>query len=99
MKNIMLINAKHPEEKRVAIVEDGLLQELEVEYSGKKQTKGNVYKGVITKIQPSINALFIDFGEGKNGFLSFSEVNPSCYGRDALLRVNQREQSQLLKIA
>ncbi len=85
MKNIMLINAKHPEEKRVAIVEDGLLQELEVEYSGKKQTKGNIYKGVITKIQPSIHALFIDFGEGKNGFLSFSEINPSCYGRDAFV--------------
>lgn len=82
MKNIMLINAKHPEEKRVAIVEDGLLQELEVEYSGKKQTKGNVYKGIITKIQPSIHALFIDFGEGKNGFLSFSEVHPACYGKD-----------------
>jgi len=82
MKNIMLINAKHSEEKRVAIVEDGLLQELEVEYSGKKQTKGNIYKGVITKIQPSIHALFIDFGEGKNGFLPFTEVHPSCYGRD-----------------
>ncbi|MDT8317935.1 MAG: Rne/Rng family ribonuclease [bacterium] len=85
MKNIMLINAKHSEEKRVAIVEDGLLQELEVEYSGKKQTKGNIYKGVITKIQPSIHALFIDFGEGKNGFLSFTEVHPSCYGRDTYI--------------
>ncbi len=81
----MLINAKHPEEKRVAIVEDGLLQELEVEYSGKKQTKGNIYKGVITKVQPSIHALFIDFGEGKNGFLSFTEVHPSCYGRDTYI--------------
>lgn len=85
MKNIMLINAKHSEEKRVAIVEDGLLQELEVEYSGKKQTKGNIYKGVITKVQPSIHALFIDFGEGKNGFLSFTEVHPSCYGRDTYI--------------
>lgn len=83
MKSVMLINAKHHEETRVAIVEDEVLQELEVEYSSREQLKGNVYKGIITKIQPSIHAIFVDFGGNKHGFLPFSEVHPSIYGRDA----------------
>lgn len=82
MKSNMLINALHPEECRVAIVEDGVLQELEIEYPSRRQTKGNIYKGVVTRIEPSIHALFVDFGEKKHGFLPFSEVHPSCYGRD-----------------
>ena len=82
MKSVMLINAKHHEETRVAIVEDEVLQELEVEYSSREQLKGNVYRGVITKIQPSIHAIFVDFGGNKHGFLPFSEVHPSLYGRD-----------------
>ncbi|MDH3976058.1 MAG: Rne/Rng family ribonuclease [Deltaproteobacteria bacterium] len=83
MKSAMLINAKHHEETRVAIVEEEVLQELEVEYSSKELLKGNVYKGVITKIQPSIHAIFVDFGGSKHGFLPFSEVHPSLYGRDS----------------
>lgn len=82
MKSKMLINAVHPEECRVAIVEEGVLQELEVEYSGREQTRGNIYKGVIARVEPSVHALFVDFGGNRQGFLSFSEVRPSLYGRD-----------------
>ena len=79
MTSKMLMNTIHPEESRVALIEDGVLQELEVEYSGRKQYKGNIYKGVITRIEPSIHALFVDYGENKHGFLSYSEIHPSYY--------------------
>lgn len=82
MTGKMLINARHSEEMRVAIMEEGILQELEVEYSGREEIKGNVYKGVVSKMQPSIHALFVDFGGNKHGFLPFTEVHPVCYGRD-----------------
>ncbi|MBE9537028.1 MAG: ribonuclease E/G [Proteobacteria bacterium] len=82
MTSKMLINARHSEEMRVAILEDGILQELEVEYSGREEIKGNVYKGLVSKMQPSIHALFVDFGGNKHGFLPFTEVHPVCYGRD-----------------
>ena len=82
MKSTMLINAAHPEEHRMALLEEGVLQELEVEYSGRKQIKGNIYKGVVTRVDPSIHALFVDYGGSKFGFLSFNEVHPSYYGKD-----------------
>ena len=82
MNSKMLINARQSEEMRVAILEDGILQELEVEYSGREQIKGNVYKAKISKMQPSIHALFVDYGGNKHGFLPFTEVHPVCYGRD-----------------
>ncbi|MBE9503667.1 MAG: Rne/Rng family ribonuclease [Proteobacteria bacterium] len=81
MQSKMLINAIHPEESRVAILEGGVLQELEVEFSGKGDAKGNVYKGKVAMIQPSIHALFIDYGGNKHGFLPFPEIHPSLYGR------------------
>lgn len=79
MTSKMLMNTIHPEESRVALIEDGVLQELEVEYSGKQLSKGNIYKGIITRIEPSIHALFVDYGGDKHGFLSYSEVHPSYY--------------------
>ena len=85
MQSIMLINARHPEESRVAVVENGVLQNLEVEYAGRGQTKGNVYKGIVARIEPSIHAVFVDYGGGKHGFLPFSEIHPSCYGRDTFV--------------
>ena len=81
MQSKMLINAIHQEESRVAILEEGVLQELEVEFSGKGETKGNVYLGKVAMIQPSIHALFINYGGNRHGFLPFPEVHPSCYGR------------------
>ena len=63
-----------PRRRRVAIVSNSTLQDFQVETTEKGLTRGNVYRGVITNIQPSLNAAFVDFGEGKHGFLPFHDV-------------------------
>lgn len=72
----MLINVMHPEEARVAIVHDGRLMELNIEISGKEQTKGNIYKGVVVRVEPGLQAAFVDIGRGKPGFLQMGELHP-----------------------
>ncbi len=74
MKQEMLINVSQPEECRIAIVEDGVLEELYVERSGQDSYVGNIYKGVVVNLEPSIQAAFVDFGVGRNGFLHISDV-------------------------
>ncbi len=78
MKKI-LINATCPEEKRVAIVENDTLIDFYVEVFSKELLKGNIYKGVITRIEPGIQAAFVDFGQKKAGFLQMKEVMPECF--------------------
>jgi ribonuclease E len=75
----MLINVMHPEEARVAIVHDGRLMELNVEISGKEQTKGNIYKGVVLRVEPGLQAAFIDIGRAKPGFLQIGELHPDFW--------------------
>src|SRR5437868_10773784 len=79
MKKEMLINVLQPEECRIAIVEDGLLEELYVERASQESYVGNIYKGRIVNIEPSIQAAFVDFGIGRNGFLHVSDVDPVYY--------------------
>jgi len=79
MKNEMLINVSQPEECRIAIVEDGVLEELYIERSSQDNYVGNVYKGVVVNLEPTIQAAFIDFGVGRNGFLHISDVEPQYY--------------------
>src|SRR5262245_10292566 len=79
MKKEMLINVLQPEECRIAIVEDGVLEELYVERTSQEKLVGNIYKGRIVNIEPSIQAAFIDFGVGRNGFLHVSDVEPQYY--------------------
>jgi ribonuclease E len=79
MKREMLINVLQPEECRIAILEDGLLEELYVERTGHESYVGNIYKGRIVNIEPSIQAAFIDFGVGRNGFLHVSDVEQAYY--------------------
>src|ERR1700731_4253005 len=79
MKKEMLINVLQPEEIRIAIVEDGLLEELYVERTSHESYVGNIYKGRIVNIEPSIQAAFVDFGVGRNGFLHVSDVEPTYY--------------------
>jgi len=79
MKKEMLINVLQPEECRIAIVEDGILEELYVERSSQESYVGNIYKGRIVNIEPSIQAAFVDFGIGRNGFLHVSDVDPAYY--------------------
>ncbi len=79
MKQEMLINVAQPEECRIAIVEDGALEELYVERTGQDNYVGNIYKGVIVNLEPSIQAAFVDFGVGRNGFLHVSDVEPQYF--------------------
>jgi len=79
MKKEMLINVLQPEESRIAIVEDGVLEELYVERSSAENYVGNIYKGRIVNIEPSIQAAFVDFGVGRNGFLHVSDVEYQYY--------------------
>jgi ribonuclease E len=79
MKQEMLINVAQPEECRIAIVEDGLLEELYVERSSQDNYVGNIYKGRIVNLEPSIQAAFVDFGVGRNGFLHISDVESQYF--------------------
>src|SRR5438045_131285 len=79
MKKEMLINVLQPEECRIAIVENGMLEELYIERTSQESYVGNIYKGRIVNIEPSIQAAFVDFGIGRNGFLHVSDVDPAYY--------------------
>src|SRR5437588_5006430 len=79
MKKEMLINVLQPEECRIAIVEDGVLEELYVERTSHESYVGNIYKGRIVNMEPSIQAACVDFGVGRNGFLHVSDVEPAYY--------------------
>jgi len=79
MKQEMLINVAQTEECRIAIVEDGVLEELYVERSSQDNYVGNIYKGRVVNLEPSIQAAFVDFGVGRNGFLHISDVEPQYF--------------------
>ena len=79
MKKEMLINVSQPEECRIAIIEDGVLEELYVERASQDNLVGNIYKGRIVNLEPSIQAAFVDFGVGRNGFLHISDVEPQYF--------------------
>ncbi len=79
MKKEMLINVSQPEECRIAILEDGVLEELYTERASQNNFAGNIYKGKIVNLEPSIQAAFVDFGVGRNGFLHISDVEPQYF--------------------
>ncbi len=70
----MLFNATHQEELRVAIVDGQKLIDLDIEYAGREQRKGNIYKAVITRVEPALEAAFVDYGMDRHGFLPFKEI-------------------------
>jgi len=78
MKQEMIVNCRQSEECRIAVLEDGILEELYVERTSQNNFVGNIYKGVVVNVEKSIQAVFIDFGVGRNGFLHISDVEP-CY--------------------
>ncbi len=79
MKKEMLINISQAEECRIAILEDGQLEELFTERASQDHWANNIYKGKIVNIEPSIQAAFVDFGVGRNGFLHISDVEPQYF--------------------
>jgi len=86
----MLIDARHPEETRVAVAKGNRIEEFDFESSEHKQLKGNIYLAKVTRVEPSLQAAFVDYGGNRHGFLAFSEIHPDYYqipkaDRDALL--------------
>src|SRR5215831_14890706 len=79
----MLFNATQAEEPRVAIVDGQKLIDLDIESASKEQRKGNIYKGVITRVEPSLEAAFVDYGTERHGFLPFKEISRSYFKADA----------------
>jgi ribonuclease E len=75
----MLIDAAHPEETRVVVLNGNRLEEFDFESSTKKQVKGNIYLAKVTRVEPSLQAAFVDYGGNRHGFLAFSEIHPDYY--------------------
>ncbi|MDZ4203132.1 MAG: Rne/Rng family ribonuclease [Gallionella sp.] len=87
----MLFNATQPEELRVAIVDGQKLIDLDIETAGKEQRKSNIYKAVITRIEPSLEACFVEYGGTRHGFLPFKEVSPQYYSPNCGSRPSIKE--------
>jgi ribonuclease E len=97
MPNKMLIDASHPEETRVVVVRGSRIEEFDFESQDKKQLKGNIYLARVTRVEPSLQAAFVEYGGNRHGFLAFSEIHPDYYqipvaDRQALLRAEAEEQ-------
>ena len=93
----MLIDATHPEETRVVVLDGIRLEEFDVESSTKKQNKSNIYLAKVVRVEPSLQAAFVDYGGGRHGFLAFSEIHPDYYqipvaDRERLLAEVQRHE-------
>src|SRR2546423_10285890 len=87
----MLIDARHPEETRVAVLKGNRIEEFDFESAEHKQLKGNIYLAKVTRVEPSLQAAFVDYAGNRHGFLAFSEIHPDYYqipkeDREALLR-------------
>mgnify|MGYP002632255806 CR=1 FL=1 len=100
----MLFNATQPEELRVAIVDGQKLIDLDIESAGKEQRKSNIYKAVITRIEPSLEAAFVEYGGTRHGFLPFKEVSPDNYlnysgnGRPSIKEAMREGQELLVQV-
>lgn len=96
MSNKMLIDASHPEETRVAVVRGNRIEEFDFESQEKKQLRGNIYLAKVTRVEPSLQAAFVDYGGNRHGFLAFSEIHPDYYqipvaDRQALLEAEAED--------
>ena len=99
MANKMLIDASHPEETRVVVLRGNRVEEFDFESATKKQLRGNIYLAKVTRVEPSLQAAFVDYGGNRHGFLAFSEIHPDYYqipvaDRQALLEDEARAHEQ-----
>ena len=76
MTKRMLIDAAHPEETRVVVVDGTHVEEFDFESQSKKQLRGNIYLAKVTRVEPSLQAAFIEYGGNRHGFLAFNEIHP-----------------------
>ena len=99
MANKMLIDAMHPEETRVVVVRGTRVEEFDFESASRRQLRGNIYLAKVTRVEPSLQAAFVDYGGNRHGFLAFSEIHPDYYqipvaDREALIEEEAEEQSK-----
>ena len=95
MANKMLIDAAHPEETRVVVLRGNRVEEFDFESASRKQLRGNIYLAKVTRVEPSLQAAFVDYGGNRHGFLAFSEIHPDYYqipvaDRQALIEEEER---------
>ncbi|PLU79752.1 ribonuclease E/G, partial [Sinorhizobium medicae] len=96
MAEKMLIDASHSEETRVVVVRGNRIEEFDFESEHKKQIRGNIYLAKVTRVEPSLQAAFVDYGGNRHGFLAFAEIHPDYYqiplaDRQALLKAEAEE--------
>jgi ribonuclease E len=99
MPNKMLIDATHPEETRVVVLRGNRVEEFDFESASRKQLRGNIYLAKVTRVEPSLQAAFVDYGGNRHGFLAFSEIHPDYYqipvaDRQALIDEEERAQRE-----
>lgn len=99
MANKMLIDASHPEETRVVVVRGQKVEEFDFESANRKQLRGNIYLAKVTRVEPSLQAAFVEYGGNRHGFLAFSEIHPDYYqipvaDRQALLEAEAEAQAE-----
>ena len=95
MPNKMLIDATHPEETRVVVLRGNRVEEFDFEFASRRQLRGNIYLAKVTRVEPSLQAAFVDYGGNRHGFLAFSEIHPDYYqipvaDRQALIDEEER---------
>jgi len=100
MAKVMLIDATHPEETRVAVADGRKLEEFDVEIASRRPLKGNIYLAKVTRVEPSLQAAFVEYGGNRHGFLAFSEIHPDYYripvaDREALMRDAAEEEDEI----
>src|SRR5579884_58524 len=96
MPKRMLIDASHPEETRVVVIDGNRVEEFDFEAASKRPLKGNIYLAKVTRVEPSLQAAFVEYGGNRQGFLAFSEIHPDYYqipvaDRQALLAEQEAE--------
>ena len=99
MANKMIIDASHPEETRVVVLRGNRVEEFDFEAASKKPLRGNIYLAKVTRVEPSLQAAFVDYGGNRHGFLAFSEIHPDYYqipvaDRQALLEEEARSHQE-----
>src|SRR5258708_6657833 len=95
MPNKMRIDATHPEETRVVVLRGNRVEEFDFESANRKQLRGNIYLAKVTRVEPSLQAAFVDYGGNRHGFLAFGEIHPDYYqipvaDRQALIDEEER---------
>src|SRR6056300_851419 len=98
----MLIDATHAEETRVVVVDGNKVEEFDFESENKRQIAGNIYLAKVTRVEPSLQAAFVDYGGNRHGFLAFSEIHPDYYqipvaDREALIAAEAKANADLIE--